>query len=110
MPSYEWTPPQSRGRPPVPAPPHAATTPASGSPQPVGTILDRRRNPQWRARLEQRARAEFDEMPGMHLSVLQAQRLFGLRRDICQRILDTLVREGYLSTQGPGVYTRREPR
>lgn len=107
MPSYEWTgPPASQGRPPM----HGATSPASGSPQPASRSFDRRRNPQWRSRLERRARAEFAEMPGMHLTLLQAQRLFGLRRDICERILDGLVREGFLATAGPGTYTRRESR
>lgn len=74
----------------------------------VSSAFDRRRNPDWRARLEARVRAEFTEMPGMHLSVLQAQRLFGLRRDICERILDTLVREGCLCTPAAGIYCRRD--
>jgi hypothetical protein len=88
-----------------PSQPSTITTPIIAPPVRPG---DRRRNPQWRARLEQRARAEFAEMPGLHLSMLQAQRLFGLRADICQRILDTLVREGFLAVVAPGVYARRD--
>lgn len=48
-------------------------------------------------------------MPGLHLTVVQAQRLFGLRSDICRRILDTLVREGFLAEVAPCTYARRDP-
>ncbi len=107
MPSYEMPsdglPARSPGQPSSPAATFGAQIPA-GSVRPG----DRRRNPQWRARLELRARAEFSEMPGLHLTVVQAQRLFGLRGDICQRILDALVREGFLTRMDHGAYVRRD--
>lgn len=111
MPSYE----PPHGGPPWQSP--RALSPSSAIPSggtfpapPLSHPEDRRRSPLWRARLVDRARAEFLEMPGMHLSLPQAQRLFGLRRDICQRILDTLVREGFLCTLGRGVYARTDLR
>ena len=36
-------------------------------------------------------------MPGMRLTAGQARRLFGLRSDVCQRILQALVQQGSLS-------------
>ena len=39
-----------------------------------------------------RIRAEFEEMPSLRLTPAQARRLFGLRCDICDRVLRTLVR------------------
>lgn len=40
-----------------------------------------------------RVRAEFEEMPSLRLTRGQAQRLFGMRADICERVLAALVRE-----------------
>jgi hypothetical protein len=34
---------------------------------------------------------EYDEMPGLCLTGAQAQRLFGLREDICTRVFNALV-------------------
>ena len=87
-------------------PPDAASVALSFSAVRVAHPAERRRNPLWRARLVDRARAEFLELPGMYLTLPQAQRLFGLRRDICQRVLETLVHEGFLHAPDPGVYTR----
>jgi hypothetical protein len=52
-----------------------------------------RRDHAARAQLLQRIRAEFAEMPCLRLTRAQAQRLFGLKPDICDRILATLVAE-----------------
>ena len=48
----------------------------------------------------QRVSAEFQEMPGLVLTVAQASRLFGVDHVESRRILDTLVRRGILSTDG----------
>lgn len=45
-----------------------------------------------RDELLNRIRAEFEEMPSLRLTPAQARRLFGLRCDICDRVLRTLVR------------------
>lgn len=38
-----------------------------------------------------RIRAEFEELPSLRLTRGQARRLFGLRADVCERVLATLV-------------------
>ncbi len=50
-----------------------------------------------REQLLRRIRAEFDEMPCLRLTFGQAQRLFGLRPDVCERVLQTLVAEHTLT-------------
>jgi hypothetical protein len=44
--------------------------------------------------------AEYHEMPGLCLTVYQAARLFNLELTQCARLLDTLVENGLLSTNG----------
>jgi two-component system, OmpR family, phosphate regulon response regulator PhoB len=53
-----------------------------------------------------RVRAEFVEMPGLHLTVGQAARLLGLDRMTAGRLLDRLVREGFLRRSGAEMYLR----
>jgi hypothetical protein len=55
-----------------------------------------------------RIRAEYDEMPGMRLTVAQAARLFNLDPGRCAHVLHALVSDGALWTNGhvfvgPGV-------
>jgi hypothetical protein len=47
--------------------------------------------------LARRVRGEFMEMPGLCLSLPQAQRLWGLDAPRCQAVLDALVERGVLS-------------
>ena len=47
-----------------------------------------------------RVLAEFDEMPGLSLTPIQAARLFGLDQDVCRTILDSLVDRAYLRESG----------
>jgi hypothetical protein len=54
----------------------------------------------------QRVRAEFEEMPGMTLTVGQASRLFGLDQEICRAVLDRLVSAAFLRCTAAGVITR----
>jgi hypothetical protein len=54
----------------------------------------------------ERVRAEFEEMPGMMLTVHQASRLFGLEEDLCQAILERLVKASYLRSTQAGTFTR----
>ena len=53
-----------------------------------------------------RIRAEFLEMPGMRLTMQQAQRLCGIERTLCQTVLDSLVEEGFLCVKQDGSYGR----
>jgi response regulator of citrate/malate metabolism len=52
-----------------------------------------------------RLRAEFHEMPDLVVTVGEAARLFAIDRVQCRRILDVLVANGVLTTDGR-VYTR----
>ena len=56
-----------------------------------------RRNSAARAQLLHRVRAEFREMPCLRLTGGQAQRLFGMRPDVCERVFAVLVNEGTLT-------------
>lgn len=50
--------------------------------------------------LHARIRAEYREMPGMRLTAAQAARLFNLDLVSCARVLDALVTDGVLWTNG----------
>lgn len=50
--------------------------------------------------LHMRIRAEYLEMPGMRLTVAQAARLFNLDVTHCAQVLETLVTDGALWTNG----------
>ena len=53
-----------------------------------------------------RIRGEFLEMPGLRLTLAQAQRLCGVERALCQRVLGTLVETGLMCVKTDGTYTR----
>jgi hypothetical protein len=53
-----------------------------------------------------RIRAEYLEMPGMHLKIEQVQRLCGLERHICEAVLNALVDARFLSVTPDGAYVR----
>jgi hypothetical protein len=46
------------------------------------------------------------EMPGMRLTPKQVERLSGVVNSVCQRVLDDLVRAGFLSVGANGTYAR----
>ena len=66
-----------------------------------------RRNPASRQEVLQRIRAEFSEMPCLRLTCRQAQRLFGLRPDVCERVMTALVADGTLLHGQDGRYRLR---
>ena len=53
-----------------------------------------------------RLRAEFLEMPGMHLKPAQVERLCGVERGLCQMVLDSLVDARFLRVSADGHYAR----
>ena len=57
--------------------------------------------------LLRRIQAEFREMPGLQLTVPQAQRLWGLDRRTAEVILDTLLADGLLARSADGAFLRR---
>ena len=58
------------------------------------------RTPRVEPDLQMRVRAEFREMPGLKLTLLQASRLFSIEPVSCERILGALVDAGHLETDG----------
>ena len=57
-----------------------------------------------RNRSLERIRAEYLEMPGLHLTSRQVERLCGLERAACQEALDALVVEKCLRLKADGSY------
>ena len=70
-------------------------------------ILERR-NQRSRDALVTRVVAEFEEMPCLRLTGQQAQRLFDLRADVCQRLLGALLRDGTLTFDSEQRYRLNE--
>src|SRR5689334_2996987 len=53
-----------------------------------------------------RACSEFLEMPGLRLTAVQAQRLWGFDKATCARVLDFLVAAAFLTRDARGTYRR----
>lgn len=58
--------------------------------------------------IQKRIEGEYIEMPGLILSVAQAQRLWGLDRRSCERYLAALVRTRFLRMTADGRYVRSD--
>ena len=56
--------------------------------------------------MAKRVRAEFEEMPGMTLTMRQASRLFGIEGDVCRTVFERLVTMSYLKWTPSGAITR----
>lgn len=55
-----------------------------------------------------RIRGEFLEMPGLRLTIPQAQRLLGVDRATCETLLTTLVRGRFLASTRDGAFVRTD--
>jgi len=53
-----------------------------------------------------RIRAEYVEMPGLRLTLEQAQRLCGVERALCNGVFDALVADKFLCVKSGGAYAR----
>lgn len=53
-----------------------------------------------------RVRAEFNEMPGLRLTLPQAQRLWGVEPATCESVVETLVRASFLRRAHGGTIMR----
>ena len=53
-------------------------------------------------------RADYDEMPGMQLTLKQGQRLWNVDADTCREILESLVETRYLVCTPQGKYGRAD--
>jgi hypothetical protein len=56
----------------------------------------------------QRIQGEYLEMPGLRLTPAQAQRLWGLERDVCDALLGALVDAKFLALTRDGAFVRME--
>jgi hypothetical protein len=56
----------------------------------------------------QRIQGEYLEMPGLRLTTAQAQRLWGLDRDVCEALLGALVDTRFLCRTRDGAFIRPE--
>ena len=56
--------------------------------------------------LLERVRAEYLEMPGLRLKLEQVNRLCGVERPLCQRVLHALVNQKFLCAKADGSYAR----
>lgn len=58
--------------------------------------------------LVDRVRGEFNEMPGLQLTVPQAARLLGIEPDACRDVIDMLVDSAFLRRTPAGTIVRAE--
>jgi len=56
--------------------------------------------------LVHRVRAEYDEMPGLHLTDKQAARLWGCDRETCRTVMAALEEAGFLTRTRTGAFVR----
>lgn len=56
----------------------------------------------------QRIQGEYVEMPGLRLTPAQAQRLWGLERDVCDALLAALVDAKFLAQTRDGAFVRMD--
>ena len=81
--------------------------------RPVGMTLDsyrvERRDLARREAIVRRIVAEFNDMPGLVLSLKQASRFLGVDEPACARILAALTKAGVLRRSTTEYYSRREP-
>jgi len=56
----------------------------------------------------QRIQGEFTEMPGLRLTPAQAQRLWGLDQNVCEQLLDVLVKADFLSQTRDGSFIKTD--
>jgi hypothetical protein len=56
--------------------------------------------------LTERVRGEFNEMPGLRLTIPQAARLWGLELADCRHVVDALVDEAFLRLTPGGTIIR----
>ena len=70
--------------------------------------ITERRNVLRREALVRRIVEEFQELPGLTLSLRQAMRLLGVDEGACLRILDGLTRTGHIRRDSRQLYVRRE--
>ena len=56
--------------------------------------------------LVDRVRGEFNEMPGLQLTIPQAARLLGIEQEACRKVIDQLVASEFLRKTQAGTIVR----
>ena len=56
--------------------------------------------------LTRRVQAEYKEMPGLSVTLLQAQRLLALDEPTCAKVFTSLIKRGILRRTAQGRYVR----
>ena len=59
--------------------------------------------------LTRRVQTEYAEMPGLSVTLVQAQRLLATDRRTCAAVFKTLIRRGVLRRTAQGRYVRCDP-
>jgi hypothetical protein len=75
---------------------------------PSPLIVDSRSKSEDNVAMEERILGEYAELPGLSLTVPQAARLFNLDMTRCSRLLEDLVLDGALWTNGDAFHRREE--
>jgi hypothetical protein len=70
--------------------------------------ISERRNVTRRDALVRRIVAEFEDLPGLTLSLRQTMRLLGVDEGACLRILDGLSKTGHIRRDARHMYVRKE--
>jgi hypothetical protein len=73
---------------------------------PVETTVDHADRSDVTRQLASLVRAEYTEMPGLSVTLPQAQRLWGVDERTCRRVFDTLIARGILRKTMKGRYVR----
>jgi Fic family protein len=73
---------------------------------PVEASVDDGNRSEVTQRLAGLVRAEYAEMPGLSVTLAQAQRLWGVDERTCRRVLDALIARGILRRTTKGCYVR----
>ena len=58
--------------------------------------------------LVRRVRGEFLEMPGLSLTMAQAERLWGLEQEVCRRVIGALIGSEFLRRTATGTIARAD--
>ena len=72
----------------------------------TNTLLEVQPEPSTIRDLTRRVQAEYAEMPGLSVTMPQAQRLLNIDRPTCSLVLNTLVKQGVLRRTAQGRYVR----
>lgn len=72
----------------------------------TNVAVDRPRASEAARELARRVQAEYAEMPGLSLTLPQAQRLWSTDRRTCQAVLDGLIARGILRRTARGRFVR----